>query len=397
MAPHAAAGTVRFPHVDNLRTVLVAWVIGGHALLGYSAAGGWSYDEIHEVTFTPGSELLLTAVVGPTGLFVIGLFFFLSGLLTEHAIDHHGPRDYVQDRTLRLGLPWLASALLVWPVSLWLAYRAAGRDVSPWWVFTHRDPLLDSGSLWFALVLLIFSVTFALWRSRAGAVSGDRNRPPLTGVHLAIAVVAVALVSFVVRLWFPARSAQVGDLHLWQWPQCAGMFALGVIAARRGWTRHVPDRIRRSCGIAAITTLLLLPVLAFASGLRDVVHGIAPYLGGWHWEALATATAEGILVVAGSVWLLGVAEHRLTGAGPRASRWARSAFAAFVLQGPVLLGLSVAVRSIDLPAEVKAPAVGVAAIMACFWLGRHVPFLGAAAWPGRPHQHGAAGRHRAGS
>lgn len=32
----------RLPHLDNLRTVLVAWVIGGHALLGYTAVGGWA-------------------------------------------------------------------------------------------------------------------------------------------------------------------------------------------------------------------------------------------------------------------------------------------------------------------------------------------------------------------
>jgi len=78
--------------VDNLRTVLVAWVIGGHALLGYSAVGGWPYDEISETTFAPAPELVLTAIVGPSGLFVIGLFFFISGLLTERAIDHHGTR-----------------------------------------------------------------------------------------------------------------------------------------------------------------------------------------------------------------------------------------------------------------------------------------------------------------
>jgi hypothetical protein len=43
----------RLPHLDNLKTLLVAWVIGGHALLGYSATGGWAYDEVREVTLRP--------------------------------------------------------------------------------------------------------------------------------------------------------------------------------------------------------------------------------------------------------------------------------------------------------------------------------------------------------
>jgi hypothetical protein len=127
--------------------VLVAWVVGGHALLGYSAVGGWAYDEINEVTFAPANELVLAAILGPSGLFVIGVFFFVAGLLTERAVDRHGWRRYASDRVVRLGLPWLVSALLVWPASVWLATLAAGRDVTFWYVLTHRDPLLDSGSL----------------------------------------------------------------------------------------------------------------------------------------------------------------------------------------------------------------------------------------------------------
>ncbi len=55
----------RLPHLDDLRAVLVAWVIGGHALVGYSAVGGWGYDEVNEVTFAPATELVLVAVLGP--------------------------------------------------------------------------------------------------------------------------------------------------------------------------------------------------------------------------------------------------------------------------------------------------------------------------------------------
>jgi hypothetical protein len=88
----------------------------------------------------------------------------------------------------------------------------------------HRDPLLGSGPLWFALVLLLYSVAFALSRRLLGDPPQQPGRP-LTGAHLAGAVVVIAVCSFVVRLWFPARSSQIGDLRLWQWPQCIGLFA----------------------------------------------------------------------------------------------------------------------------------------------------------------------------
>lgn len=363
----------RLSHLDNLRTLLVGWVIGGHALLGYSTTGGWAYHEVHEVSFAPLSETVLAVIFGPSALFVMGTFFFIAGLFTERAVDQHGWRHYAGRRVLRLGLPWLVSAVLLWPASVWVAYQAAGRQVSFWWVFTHREPFLDSGALWFALVLMIFSVAFAagsaVWRRPAR----HRRRRPLSALDLVATLAAIAVSSFVVRLWFPARSGQPADLHLWWWPQLAGLFALGIAAARRNWGHHVPDRLRRGCGVATVLTLVLLPVLALAAGLRDVDSGLAPYLGGRHWQALATPAVEAILVVAGSVWLVGFAEHRLDRGGARSAAWARAAFAAFVIQGPVLMLLATTARLLPLPAEVKAPLVALAGVVACFWLGRHLP------------------------
>jgi hypothetical protein len=297
------------------------------------------------------------------------VFFFVAGLVVERGVAHHGPRDYVRGRVLRLGLPWAVSALLVWPASVWLAYTAAGRNVSFGWVLSHRDPLLDSGSLWFALVLLVYSVAFAVWHGRTGAPAEPGGRP-LSGLGLAVAVVVITVATFTVRLWIPARSGQIADLHLWQWPQCLGMFVLGVAAARHGWQHHVPDRVRRACAAATVGTLVALPTLALASGVRDVARDAVPYLGGWHWAALGTAATEGVLVVAGSVWLVGLAEPH--GAGHRARRWSRAAFPAFVVQGPVLLALASAARPLDAPAEIKGPLVGALAIWACFGIGRLV-------------------------
>jgi hypothetical protein len=366
----------RLQHLDRLRTALVAWVIACHALLGYSAVGGWPYDEVNEVTFAPGTELLLMIIVGPSGLVIIGLFFFIAGLLTERSYRRHGWLRYIGGRVQRLGLPWLVSALALWPVAVWIAYRGAGRHVSLWWIFRHRDPFLDSGALWFALVLMIFSAVFATGTSlyermaaRFGSSrSGARRRGPgpLTVIRLGGVVGAISLASFVVRIGVPVHSGQVGDLHIWWWPQCLGMFLLGIAA---GWDTHLPPRVRRGCGVAALVTLAVAPVLAVASGLRDDLHGVGPFLGGWHWQSLVAGIIEATLLVTSSIWLVGAAERHLAGTGRRVSVWTGAAFAAFVIQGPVLMVLSTVARLLQVPAEVKAPLVAVAAIVLSFWLG----------------------------
>jgi hypothetical protein len=353
----------RLTSVDNLRTLMVAWVIGAHALAGYTAVGGWPYDEVNEVTVAPGVEMALTIVVGQSGLFVIGAFFFVAGLFAPGSLRHKGRLEFLRDRAVRLGLPWVVSALVLWPLSLWIAYRAAGHDVTPWWVFVNRRPLLDSGALWFALVLLVFSVGYAMGASR---VRG-RGRCPTTGYLLCVAA-GVAVASFLVRLWLPARSGQPGDLHLWQWPQCLGLFALGIAVSRHGWARRVPDRQYRVSGVVAVSTVVLLPLLALWLGLTDAVDRVDPFLGGWRWQALLAASVEGTLVVFGSVFLLGFAQRSWTWTGSLATGCARVAFAAFVLQGPVLVLMAVALRPLAVPAEVKAVLLVGGAITGCFSL-----------------------------
>ena len=127
------------------------------------------------------------------------------------------------------------------------AARAPSVHNSQPWVLTHRAPLLDSGSLWFALVLLIYSALFALWRWLTGPPVPPRGRP-LGGRHVVTAVAAITACSFAVRLWFTARSGQIGDLHLWQWPACAGMFVFGVSPPATGGTGTSPTRSTAGAG-----------------------------------------------------------------------------------------------------------------------------------------------------
>ncbi|MET8763329.1 acyltransferase [Lentzea sp. NPDC004782] len=353
----------RQPAVDDLKTVLVAWVIGGHALLGYSAVGGWPYDEVRETTLTPQVELALMAALGPSGLFFMGTFFFLAGLFTPGSLHRRGPRRFARERTVRLGVPFVVSAVVLWPASMLLAYRSAGHDVGYWWVLTQRDHVLDSGSLWFAEVLLLFSLGYAAW-ARYG------HRLPVWRDHwLPVAVVVIAVTTFLVRLAFPARSGQPGDLHLWQWPQLAGMFVLGLLAADTGIVGRVPEALaRRSKSITAAVLVLIAVVALGVIVVRGGMPDVTPFLGGPHWQALALAVAEAVLVVFGSVALLGVAQ-RLPGRWRLSRSTRRAAFAAFVLQGPVLVATSVALRPLALPAEAKALVAAVVGIVASFGIG----------------------------
>jgi hypothetical protein len=180
--------------------------------------------------------------------------------------------------------------------------------------------------------------------------------------------VGIATASFVVRLWFPLGSAQVANLKPWQWPQFLAMFGLGVISARRGWLAPVPDRLRRGCGLAALAATLSFPLLVLVASAVGLPADLELFLGGWRWQAAAAAVAEGMLAVSASLWLLGFAQRHAGPRGRLAHALVRSAYGAFLVQGPVLIALALALRPLVMPAEVKALAVAVAGVGGSFGL-----------------------------
>ena len=119
-----------------------------------------------------------------------------------------------------------------------------------------------------------------------------RPRVPCGQSTLVAFGVAIAMATFVTRLWFPIDSRQVLELHVWQWPQCIAMFVLGLACAENGWLQPVPSKDRRRAGICALIHMAAV-VVAFAVG-RD---SIDPFSGGLSWQALLVAACEGALAV----------------------------------------------------------------------------------------------------
>jgi hypothetical protein len=367
-------------YLDRLKVVLVAVIIAGHGALAYGdLESAWPYQDIQEVRLAAISDVALSAAVIPAVLFTMGLFFLISGLLTPGSLSRKGPRAFARDRAVRLGGPLLVWTLLLWPGAIWLSALAAGDRHSFWSELTTAEPVLDTGPLWFVEVLLVFSLAYAAWRSwrdrtgrPAGASPAVRHEGPLSGWRLVALAAGISVATVLVRLVFPIASGQIGQSHLWQWPQFVTMFGLGVVAGRRGWLDPVPDALRRTCGLAALGGVVAFGALGAAmaaAGVDPEVLFDGPRL---HWAPVALAAIEGPLAVGASVWLLGLAQRRLgRPPGPLGRALARSAYAAFLLQGVVLIGLMIAMRPIGLPAEVKALAVaglGVAGSFTLAWL-----------------------------
>jgi glucans biosynthesis protein C len=305
----------------------------------------------------------------PFGLFLIALLFLVAGLMSVASIDRKGPRRFARDRLVRLGIPFAVYVLAIQPTVVYLLEHPLGYAPGTYWgEFLGDEHILDTGPLWFVGVLLIYSLAYAAWVHLRGQRPPGQGRT-VTAAHLAVATGVVAPASFAIRLVYPyGGDAGFTDLNFWQWPACIAVFVLGIVAARQGWTDAVPDALRRTCCTITLVTMVAMVALLIAAGLQERVEDMT---GGPNLLAVGFACLDAVLCMFGSVWLLSVAQHRLTRPLPHGPTLARSAYGAFILQTSVLIGLALLLRPVDLPAEVKAlliAAGGVSVSYALAWL-----------------------------
>jgi fucose 4-O-acetylase-like acetyltransferase len=167
-------------------------VIVGHAILGYSVFDAWSYSDVREVTLSTATMVALIAVTAPFALLVIPLLFLVAGLLTAPSVKRKGPGRFVRDRLLRLGVPFVVFALLLWPLLEYALFQWLGEQPGLW-EYLLREGSLDTGVLWFVGALLVFSLAFAGWvRMRRGPAE-RRGRGDIGLVHLLRLAAAVVI------------------------------------------------------------------------------------------------------------------------------------------------------------------------------------------------------------
>ncbi|WP_345561904.1 acyltransferase family protein [Nonomuraea rosea] len=339
--------------VDNLRVALTALVVAHHVAVTYGNIPLWFYTEPAK----DGSGVLLDLLVMVNQAFFMGFFFLISGFFTPGSHDRKGGRAFVRDRLVRLGIPLLVFLVLLRPLVNFGGL--AERPGMPYWQYYLGS--WDPGPMWFAEVLIVFGLVYALWRTRARPL--DRRSVPLRLRWVVLYVLGLAAVTFLWRIPVPTGS-YVPVLGLPS-PQClpqyASMFVLGCVAHRRGWFESLPARAGRlGFAAAGLSTAVLLPAAVLTGG---AVSQAAMAL----WEsAFAVSLIIGLLVLF---------RERFGGQGPRGKWLSDHAFTVYIIHPVVLVALGYALRPLAAIAIVKFAVMLVVALPLCWWLASLVRSL----------------------
>lgn len=228
--------------------------------------------------------------------FLIALLFLVAGLLTPGSHDRKGGRRFVEDRLLRLGVPFVVYVFLVQPTLVYVVVHPLGdASGSSWQEYLGAERQIDTGPLWFVGVLLVFSLAYAAWRrlaARAGSptsTSGN-GRPASLSSSSASGPPGTAGCTPCPRAWCAAAFAGIEALLVVLGPVWLLDLARRRLEHRLPWGEQAG---RSAYGAFMLQTVFLL---ALAVALRPV-----PFAA----EVKAVLVAAGAVAASfGAAWVL---------------------------------------------------------------------------------------------
>ena len=182
--------------LDRARTFLTLVVLLHHAVIPYTHFGHTDSK----------SWIGFDMIVLATDSFFMAMFFFLSGLFVWPGIARKRPLHYLQDRLIRLGLPFVICAFTIIP----LAYYAIALRQDPnltfaafWWKTVTVGPW-PSGPVWFLWVLLGFDLAACLLYRLSPNLLDPINRLSLRG-HDRPSLFFAVMFAVTAALYIPGR------------------------------------------------------------------------------------------------------------------------------------------------------------------------------------------------
>lgn len=352
--------------IDRLRSAMTVLVLLHHTAITYGAVGGWFYNELHPSG--AASSLLLTLFCATNQAYFMGFFFLLAGYFTPGSLERKGYARFLGDRFLRLGVPLLAFVLLLGPLTAAMVTAAEGRGFWPTIEYLWNHKLYLNGPLWFAQVLLLFSLAYCGWRRWFGAPLASATRKPRAVPGFArwlASAIAVGAVALAIRQFVPTGK-NIAGMQFGYFSSYMFLFALGLAAWRYDWLRQLRWPQARPCILGLVLTWPAMPAAILLARAQYGAGG-SNFSGGLSWPAIFYAFWEPLLawgLIA--AWLL---LFRAKMNAPSAF-WAwlnRRAYAVYIIHPPVLVGVSLLLHPWIAPALVKFASTGVLTCSAA-WL-----------------------------
>lgn len=340
----------RIAWIDNLRAVIIIFVVHFHSCITYSHVGDWYIKDGPEGTLT--EKLPYIFWIFHLQSFFMGVLFFIGGWMAYGALQRKGSWNFIVERTNRLAVPALLYMFIVHPFILYKLMNgttgsARFTDLTIYLNYIKSgDVWSGSGPLWFVLTLLVFCISFTLCSVYPNTLKIN-TQPSLPSTHnFFILALFLSLATAITRIFFPIGTS-VFNFQFAYFPQYIVFFILGIALAQNGGLDKITDcRWARKIGLGAlIGGPLFLALILFigggpTEGPQPGEHGPILYFGGLNLYAFLAATWEQTTGMGLALGIL-VCFRRQFDVSNAVTRWVSSrSFAVYFIHAPVLVWLT---------------------------------------------------------
>jgi len=361
----------RLAWIDNLRVMVIILVVILHTAVTYSGLGGWYYQENQEVDMF--STLFFAFYLTFTQAYFMSLLFMVSGYFTQRSLEKKGITRFVSGRLKRLGIPLLIYIFLIHPVAVKLAYPEV--DIN-WYLngITRFDFISWTGPLWFVEALLIFSLIY-VFIYKFISNSSLKIKFKFSIYNVVLLILTITVIAFLARLFYPIGT-NFYNLQFGFFSAYIFMFGTGIIA----YKTNLFDQISLKAGIRWLILSLGLgiPAWFFIIFFGGTLEGNMLIEGGMNWPAFFYALWESFFCVTFILALVGIFKYKVNISSKFQKLLSDNAFGVFVFHAPVLIGISMILKEIEIYPVLKFLLVFAIAVPATFfvaWLVRKIGFL----------------------
>ena len=175
----------RIHWMDNLRTVIIFFVVLYHVGGVYEASGMWGWFWIVDDPATITWVGILNIVFD---IFVMPTLFLISGYLTPASLKNKTGWEFLKGKFKRLMVPWVIAVFILIPLYKVIFLYSRNLPQEHWSTYFHITNPNSQNWLWFLPVLFLFNVLYLLF-------SKTNIRVP--NISLKVAVLGTFIIGFV--------------------------------------------------------------------------------------------------------------------------------------------------------------------------------------------------------
>ena len=332
--------TNRILYVDVIKVFLTCLVVAHHAGQAYGPTGGvWVFSDSSKADWL-GNFFFINAS------YMMGLYFFISGYFMVFSLKRKTTTQFIQDRLVRLGIPFLFFTLFIFLPFNFIGDQS-GKNILEVFVETYfNKPPIATGHLWFVASLLVYSIIYIL------AFKQNNDSPkniPFKQYYIFIYIIGLTIISALVRLYYPIDTWKtwIIPVEVAHIPQYFSLFIIGTMFNHYQWLESFKIKTGMYFFIIAILSYFTNDYLP--ENIKDF----------WLTESFI----ESFLCVGISMSMLTVFRHYANKNNKVIQLLSDNAFGIYLFHVLVVIGLQAALLDININVNIKFALVTVGGIM----------------------------------